>query len=61
MCLRVGSVRDVLIPIPKIEKFARQNLKFDFDFQFWGSKFEFKILKIDFSNSFRIWIWDLKI
>ena len=49
--------------IPKIEKSAPQNLKFDFDFEFLGRKFDFENFKIDFSiiNSFRISIWDLKI
>ena len=40
--------------IPKIQKSAPQNLKFDFDFEFLGRKFDFENFKIDFSNSFRI-------
>ena len=47
--------------ITKIWKFAPQNLKFDYDFEFQDQKFDFENLKIDFSNSFRISIWDLKI
>ena len=46
---------------PKNEKSAPQNLKFDFDFQFLGQEIDFENLKITFSNSFRISIWDLKI
>ena len=47
--------------IPKIEKSAPQNLKFDFDFEFWGLKFDFEILKIAFFNSSRISFRDHQI
>ena len=47
--------------IPKIEKSAPQNLKFDFDFEFWGLKFDFEILKIVFFNSSRISFRDHQI
>ena len=47
--------------IPKTPKSAPQNLKFDFDLEFLGQEIDFENLKIIFSNSFRISIWDLKI
>ena len=46
---------------PKNEKSEPQNLKFDFDFQILGQEIDFENLKIIFSNSFRISIWDSKI
>ena len=46
---------------PKNQKSAPQNIKFDFDFQFSDPKFDFEILQIAFSNSFRISIWDTEI
>ena len=45
----------------KSKKSAPQNLKFDFDFEFFGQKFGFENFKIDFFNSFRISIRDPKI
>ena len=45
----------------KSKKSAPQNLKFDFDFQFFGQKFDFENFKIDFSNSSRISLRDLNI
>ena len=40
--------------IPKTQKSAPQNLKFDFDLEFLGQEIDFENLKIIFSNSFRI-------
>ena len=45
---------------PKNEKSGLQNLKFDFVFEFLGQEIGSEILKIVFSNSFRISIWDPK-
>ena len=47
--------------IPKIEKSAPQNLKFDFDFQFSDPEFDFENLEIAFSNFVRISIRDHQI
>ena len=46
---------------PKNKKSGPQNLKFDLDFEILGQEIDFENLKIVFSNSFRISIWDLKI
>ena len=46
---------------PKNKKSGPQNLKFDFDFEFWDLKFDFQNSKIVFSNFCRISIRDLKI
>ena len=40
--------------IPKTQKSAPQNLKFDFDLEFLGQEIDFENLKIIFFNSFRI-------
>ena len=45
----------------KNAKSAPQNLKFDWDFGIWDPEIHFQKSKIDFSNSSRILIRDLKI
>ena len=47
--------------ISKTQKSAPQNLKFDFDFEFLGRKFDFENFKINFSNFSRISFRDPKI
>ena len=42
------------ILVSKNEKSGHQNLNFDFDFEFWGRKFDFQNSKIVFFNFFRI-------
>ena len=46
---------------PQNKKSGPQNLKFDFDFEFLGSEFDFENLKIGFSNPSRISFRDIQI